>query len=262
MNDNVISNMERSLAAMKDYQAVRKKLESRRLTYDSALSKVQKARKEDAKLDEELRAAKARYEESNDLAHQRMSSIRAAESNSLEDISGFIEAEADYFASAHDILSQLCKSFRATIQYEPKPHSSRDICQPPRSTILKSQGDHNAGCHSMRDINLARRSASCNETHQDPYMPRYNADDPAPGLTMITSERSLSQNSLVNSVTSPSEQNDSRPVSMHRFNSAPAIPRNVKRQVRADFSFDAEADTEMSIQTGDIIEVLDELSEG
>jgi chromosome segregation ATPase len=64
---------------MKDYQTARRKLESRRLTYDSVLSKVQKMKKEDVKTEEELRSAKAKYEETSEDVHNRMTTIQDAE---------------------------------------------------------------------------------------------------------------------------------------------------------------------------------------
>jgi predicted nucleic acid-binding Zn-ribbon protein len=71
--------MERGLVQMKDYQTARKKLESRRLAYDSVLSKVQKMKKEDARTEEELRSARAKYEETNEDVHNRMMAIQEAE---------------------------------------------------------------------------------------------------------------------------------------------------------------------------------------
>jgi predicted nucleic acid-binding Zn-ribbon protein len=64
---------------MKDYQTARRKLESRRLTYDSVLSKVQKMKKEDVRIEEELRSARAKYEETNEDVHNRMTAIQDAE---------------------------------------------------------------------------------------------------------------------------------------------------------------------------------------
>ena len=61
-----LESLERSLAQMKEYQAARKKLENRRLAYDASLSKMQKAKKEDFRVEEELRAQKAKYEESSE----------------------------------------------------------------------------------------------------------------------------------------------------------------------------------------------------
>jgi BAR domain len=73
--------MERGLVQMRDYQTARRKLESRRLTYDSVLSKVQKMKKEDVRTEEELRIARAKYEETSEDVHNRMTAIQEAEVN-------------------------------------------------------------------------------------------------------------------------------------------------------------------------------------
>lgn len=75
--------MERGLVQMRDYQTARRKLESRRLAYDSVLSKVQKMKKEDVRTEEELRSARAKYEETSEDVHNRMTAIQEAEVLSL-----------------------------------------------------------------------------------------------------------------------------------------------------------------------------------
>lgn len=58
-------------------QAARKKLESRRLAYDASLAKMQKAKKEDFRVEEELRSQKAKYEETSEDVYRRMQDVRA-----------------------------------------------------------------------------------------------------------------------------------------------------------------------------------------
>ena len=87
-----LESLERSLAQMKEYQvcgmfvssskhridnwkSARKKLESRRLAYDASLAKIQKAKKEDFKAEEELRAQKAKYEETSEDVYRRMQDV-------------------------------------------------------------------------------------------------------------------------------------------------------------------------------------------
>ena len=86
-----LESLERSLAQMKEYQvhaqdvigsyhsnmskAARKKLESRRLAYDASLAKMQKAKKEDFKVEEELRSQKAKYEETSEDVYRRMQDV-------------------------------------------------------------------------------------------------------------------------------------------------------------------------------------------
>jgi chromosome segregation ATPase len=58
--------LEKSQAQMKEYQTLQKKLQSRRQDYDAKLAKVQKAKKEKPEWEEEMQAAKAKYEETRE----------------------------------------------------------------------------------------------------------------------------------------------------------------------------------------------------
>jgi len=50
-------------------------LESRRLAYDASLAKMQKVKKEDFKVEEELRSQKAKYEETSEDVYRRMQDV-------------------------------------------------------------------------------------------------------------------------------------------------------------------------------------------
>ncbi|KAI9764266.1 MAG: hypothetical protein M1840_008557 [Geoglossum simile] len=102
-----LESLERSLVQMKDYQVARKKLEQRRLAYDASLSKMQKAKKEDFRSEEELRSQRAKYEESNDEVLRRMEEIKEAEAESVADIGAFWDAELEYHEKCRDTLTQL-----------------------------------------------------------------------------------------------------------------------------------------------------------
>ncbi|KAJ9133844.1 BAR domain-containing protein [Pleurostoma richardsiae] len=91
-----LDSLERSLAMMKEYQAARKKLENRRLAYDASITKVQKAKRDDFRVEEELRTAKAKYEESSEDVVRRMQDIKDAEADSVRDLTRFLDAELDY----------------------------------------------------------------------------------------------------------------------------------------------------------------------
>lgn len=98
---------ERSLAQMKDYQTARKKLESRRLAYDTSLAKMQKAKKEDYRTEDELRSQKAKYEESTEEVSRRMQDIIDAENDNVTDLYSFLEAEITYHDRSREVLMQL-----------------------------------------------------------------------------------------------------------------------------------------------------------
>ena len=78
-------------------QAARRKLESRRLAYDATLSKMQKLKKEDCRVEEELRAQRIKYEEASDDVYRRMGEIQDSEAESLADLGTFLDAELAYY---------------------------------------------------------------------------------------------------------------------------------------------------------------------
>jgi predicted transcriptional regulator len=91
----------------------RKKLEGRRLAYDTTLSKMQKAKKEDFRVEEELRSQKAKYEESSDDVYRRMQDIKEAEVDSVADLTAFLEAELAYYDQCREVLLQLKQNWPA-----------------------------------------------------------------------------------------------------------------------------------------------------
>lgn len=108
-----LESLERSLAQMKEYQTARKKLEQRRLAYDTSLAKMQKAKREDFRVEEELRSQKAKYEEANDDVYRRMQEIKESESESVADLGAFLDAELAYYDRARDALLELKSSWPA-----------------------------------------------------------------------------------------------------------------------------------------------------
>jgi hypothetical protein len=102
-----LESLERSLVQLKEYQAARKRLDSRRLAYDTSLAKMQKAKKEDFRVEEELRTQKAKYEESEDDVQRRMQEIRDADPESVSDLAAFLDAELAYHDKCREALLQL-----------------------------------------------------------------------------------------------------------------------------------------------------------
>ena len=108
-----LEGLERSLAQMKEYQAARKKLENRRLAYDASLSKMQKAKREDFRVEEELRSQKAKCEESSEDVYRRMQDIKEAEVDSVADLTAFLDAELEHYDRCREVLVQLKQDWPA-----------------------------------------------------------------------------------------------------------------------------------------------------
>jgi predicted transcriptional regulator len=85
-------------------QSTRKKLETRRLAYDTSLAKMQKTKKEDFRMEEELRAQKAKYEETSEEVFRRMQDIKESEVDMVQDLTAFLEAELSYYDRCREIL--------------------------------------------------------------------------------------------------------------------------------------------------------------
>lgn len=87
------------------------------MAYDTSLSKMQKQKREDFKMEEELRSQKAKYEEASEDVFRRMEEIRAAEAESVADLTSFLEAEYQYYDSCAQILAQLKREWPAQQSY-------------------------------------------------------------------------------------------------------------------------------------------------
>lgn len=88
-------------------QHARKKLDSRRLAYDTSLSKMEKAKKEDFRVEEELRSQKVKYEEASDDVLRRMQDIKEAEADNVLDMGMFLDAQLEYHERSREALMQL-----------------------------------------------------------------------------------------------------------------------------------------------------------
>ena len=111
---------------LKAEKAARKKLENRRLAYDASLAKMQKTKKEDFRMEEELRSQKAKYEESSEDVYRRMQDIKEAESDSVTDLTAFLDAELSYYDRCREILLQLKRDWPAG--YACDPVIEKDHC--------------------------------------------------------------------------------------------------------------------------------------
>ncbi|KAK4467201.1 hypothetical protein QBC42DRAFT_257990 [Cladorrhinum samala] len=95
-------------------QAARKKLESRRLALDASIAKTQKGKRDDYRAEEELRTAKAKYEESSEDVARRMQDIRDAEADSVRGMTQFMDAELDYHERCAEELRRVRQNWSAS----------------------------------------------------------------------------------------------------------------------------------------------------
>ncbi|CAZ82913.1 unnamed protein product [Tuber melanosporum] len=119
-SESWLESLERFLTQMKEYQVARKKLESRRLAYDATLSKMQKQKKEDFRVEEELRAQRIKYEESSEDVYRRMGDIQESETETMADLTAFLDAELEYHDRCRDILVGIRQNWPAGLTAKDK----------------------------------------------------------------------------------------------------------------------------------------------
>lgn len=79
VKEGYMRTLEEALREYKEYQALKKKLEGRRLDYDAKLSRLQKAKKEKPEWEQEMQAAKLKYEETEYELIQKMVQLQEYE---------------------------------------------------------------------------------------------------------------------------------------------------------------------------------------
>lgn len=117
---------------------------------------MQKAKRDDFRLEEELRSAKAKYEESSDDVYRRMQDIKDAEADSIRDLTRFLDAELDYHERCAEELRRTRRSWTANAS---SPTADRgdyggSVRRPPgrsRSNTAQSLGRTNS--HTYDDYN-------------------------------------------------------------------------------------------------------------
>jgi hypothetical protein len=83
------------------------------LAYDTSLAKMQKAKKEDFRVEEELRTQKAKYEETSEDVYRRMQDIKESEVDMIQDLTSFLEAELSYYDRCREILLNVKRDWPA-----------------------------------------------------------------------------------------------------------------------------------------------------
>jgi hypothetical protein len=74
---------------------------------------MQKQKKEDFRIEEELRAQRIKYEESSDDVYRRMGEIQDSEAESMADLGAFLDAELEYYDRCRDIFANLRRQWPA-----------------------------------------------------------------------------------------------------------------------------------------------------
>ncbi|KAK7709070.1 hypothetical protein SLS57_008795 [Botryosphaeria dothidea] len=204
-----LESLERNLAQMKEYNAARKKLDQRRLAYDTALAKMQKAKKEDFRVEEELRSQKAKYEEASEDVYRRMEEVKEAERENVEDLTAFLEAELAYHDKCREVLVQLKRDWPAR-----SASSSGNSRRGPRSRSNTAHS-YNERYQSEEEPPMPEPKLTIPKLSSRGVSPRrdYGGDSPK--------RPSISRTSTTGTFEGPSRRVDDSPMGMPRLSRVP-----------------------------------------
>ncbi|THU93410.1 BAR-domain-containing protein [Dendrothele bispora CBS 962.96] len=147
--DTYLASIEKFQEDIREYEAVKKKLESRRLTYDAAISKLEKTKnskkeKEKTEAEDELERAQARYEETTEDLRAHIHSIQETEIDQLRELTAFLDLEMNFVERYLEVLREtksewaITNSVRSTARgREPSAHALHRKSPPEKTTTLK-----------------------------------------------------------------------------------------------------------------------------
>ncbi|EIW74787.1 BAR-domain-containing protein [Coniophora puteana RWD-64-598 SS2] len=112
--DGFINSCKGFLQDIRDYEHQKKKLESRRLSYDAALNKLEKlkaSKKEKEKdrkdAEDELQKSRLRYEETSEDVRARMQAIQENEVQQLRELTNFLDIQLNFARQYREIMQEV-----------------------------------------------------------------------------------------------------------------------------------------------------------
>ncbi|KAJ3922203.1 hypothetical protein F5877DRAFT_75460 [Lentinula edodes] len=143
-HDTFMASIEKFGDEIKEFDQMKKKLESRRLSYDAAISKVEKLKngkkdkeKERKEAEEELESAQARYEETAEDLRAQMHLIQENEIDQTREMTAFLDLELNYVEQYLEVLKDVKSEW--SISSATRMNSIRRPSTISRSTSVKTK---------------------------------------------------------------------------------------------------------------------------
>ncbi|KAJ3052528.1 hypothetical protein HK097_006094 [Rhizophlyctis rosea] len=276
VRDSYANNLQNSLNEMKEYGAIKAKLERRRLDFDAKMNKAHGMKKERTGTEESIRTAQIKYEDSLTDTTNKMIELNSNEDEQLEDLLEFIDAELAYYKSCTDALTNLQQSLADIPRgRRPRTHSTFENTTPTSRSRSVANDQHSDRSASRGPSTVRGRSFSVHSSSENAERQR-SIREPSQGRLGGAEKRSLygSQAGSVYSNSGPSSsaaspaptrQNSGSFVSSaSRTSSVSVTPTkaNTEKQCRVLFDFDAEGADELSLRKGEMIIVTKEIDAG
>ncbi|TFY56623.1 hypothetical protein EVJ58_g7528 [Rhodofomes roseus] len=172
--DTFLASVFRMEDEIKEYQAQRKKLESRRLSYDAAISKLErmksnkKEKEKDRKdAEDELANAKSRYEETAEDVRARMYAIQENEVLQLRELTSFVHLKVNFVEQYLEVLRDVKANWvdEATVKHLELSRPRGPMHMFTRETEVKPEVSRFGSMRSNKS--RSKRSAVSDESSSD-----------------------------------------------------------------------------------------------
>ncbi|KAI8361193.1 hypothetical protein B0O80DRAFT_436981 [Mortierella sp. GBAus27b] len=234
--NSIVDSLEKEQVQMKEYLALQKKLHSRRLDYDAKLSKVQKAKKEKPEWEEEMQAAKSKYEDTRECIVGIMTTMNDSQEDSVRGLKAYYNAQLAFARKIVEVLEGI-----------------------PESTFAISENGSQSSPQAAQPRRICRQSSDEDQS--------INSDDHSSTQSISTASgrHPLDRASTISDFgIGHARKGSAGGIKMNGHAPPPALPTRKKqqKQVRALYNFEATADGELSLQKGDVVRIIEEIDEG
>ena len=286
LGEGSMAGLDSAKAVVDEYKAMRKKLDSRRLTLDASLYRLKTAKKDHFTLEHEVNMAQERFDEVQEETIARLETVAGCEEQLFADFTEFVDAELEYFTKCKEIMEDLKSSWPTQMSSGSRPRArsnashrtqktartAREIAfsddeEPTnRSRSQSNASNREAKSEKRRSIfSFGKKSAAKKPSRDkggdgygnlDEDELDYNSDDEPQPVSFTANGRTRSQTLS----TERREPRAERPSPMRRTYTSPMLGSGSTQHVKAIFDFDATAADELSLRVGDIIQVREAIS--
>ncbi|KAJ2232485.1 hypothetical protein IWW45_004931 [Coemansia sp. RSA 485] len=280
-----LSGLQRSIDDFKECQSLQKKLERNRGDYESKSAKLSKVRKDNVALEDDVRAAQVRYEDTYEDVTRRMLEMKNGDQDGLVELYSFYEAQLAYHKSCTEQLERVRGLFEENLRAKRAPASEHlaggaGALGSRRSAMTLKSSDGNGSVRTPVPFSSHAHTQSLSRTSsaRAPLAHRRNGSaqvtdasedksfgdiSPFEDSSQDTSRRPPQFGRVQSDTTSPLRKAVPTVAPRRHAPPPPAPARSASRVLRrAIYNFDADEVGELNLSKGDIIEVTEKLDEG
>ncbi|TRM63164.1 hypothetical protein BD626DRAFT_548128 [Schizophyllum amplum] len=161
--DTYVASLKSLLDDIREYDVQRKKLESRRLSYDAAHAKLEKLKtskkeKERKEAEEELERAQFRFEEAEEDVRAHIHQIQESEASLLREVTAFLDSEIKYVKHWLEILEETREEWPETKSILSTPSNHTRTTSTSRSSHTRQASSLSRATSSALSRSASKRS--------------------------------------------------------------------------------------------------------